>query len=555
MASMARLPFDPKKSAGPPAPPESRADVPEKKRGRAAKTSAGAGKRYAHAAEAKQLTVSQVSLLIKSTLEQHIASPIRVIGQVSNLNQRNHWYFSLKDDKAVVSCVAWASSVKKFGFTPSDGDEVVATGEISYYGPQGKTQLYVRRMEPVGAGALELQFRALCETLRGQGYFDPDHKIDLPVFPRRVAVITAAGGAAVHDVIDTAARRCRAVGLLVVNVKVQGDGAAEQIARAIRWIDRDRERLGVDAILVTRGGGSMEDLWAFNEQAVADATFACEVPIIAAIGHESDTTIIELVADMRAATPTQAAMQLIPDGKQMRQQIDHFEGRLNLLTHQLVDRWWRHVNVLAKSAVFARPTSIIAPQRQRIVEIGRHLRHAAAARISGARIRVERLAGRLGGGRDETVVAVRRERLRVLGERLDRATRVMIDRRPVVDQLGRRLGRATSVHVRQTRRAVEQLDRRLAAVDPYRVLARGYTLTRDRDGRLLRSAGETQRGQSLLTQFHDGEVRSIVDDEGAASSGRRAADSERAAGADRAARRQSRGSPGPDQMDLFGRVK
>ncbi|MHC4219664.1 MAG: exodeoxyribonuclease VII large subunit, partial [Planctomycetota bacterium] len=211
----------------------------------------------------RNLTVSEVSELVKSALEGHTPSPLRVIGQVSNLSSRGHWYFSLKDESAVLGCVAWASTARGFGFVPAEGDEVIATGHLSFYGPQGRTQLYVRGLEPVGAGALELRFRALCDELRKLGYFDEARKKPLPHLPRRVAVITSAAGAAVQDVIATAAGRLPAVGLVLIDVRVQGDGAAAEIAAAIRHADARRGELGLDAILVTRGGGSVEDLWAF----------------------------------------------------------------------------------------------------------------------------------------------------------------------------------------------------------------------------------------------------------------------------------------------------
>ena len=386
------------------------------------------------------MTVSEVADLIRSTLENHMPSPLRVIGQVSNLNTRKHWYFSLKDEQAVVSCVAWVSAARTFGFVPDEGAEVVATGHVTHYGPQGRTQFYVTRLEPVGAGALELKFRAMCDELRRLGYFDEKQKKPLPVFPRRIAVITSAGGAAVGDVISTAAERCRAVGLLIVDVRVQGDGAAEQVAAAIRRIDADAERLGVDAILVTRGGGAVEDLWAFNERVVADAVHECRLPLLAAIGHESDTTVIELVADVRAATPTQAVMRLIPSADELIGQLDHLDRRLRLLVR-------RHV------------------ERQR-------------ARLDAAVLRDPR-----------ALVQRARERLAAVGGRL---------------------GRATQVHVRRRRDRVEALGRQLAAVDPYRVLNRGYSYTTTESGALVASVKDVRDGDRMVTRVGDGTIDSVV---------------------------------------------
>jgi exodeoxyribonuclease VII large subunit len=332
---MARRPFDPFRARGAPRDPGPPAHREQRS--------------YRHLGEAEQLTVSELAQLIRTTVEQRIASPLRVIGQVSNLSARNHWYFSLKDDDAVVSCVAWASTAQKFGFVPNDGDEVVATGHVGFFPKNGRLQFYVSALVPLGAGALHQRFQAMCAELRDRGFFDPAHKKPVPAFPRRVAVITSAGGAAVHDVVATAKQRCPAVGLLIVDARVQGDGAAASVAHAIRWVDRHRARLGVDAILVTRGGGSMEDLWAFNELPVAEAAFACVLPLVAAIGHESDTTVIELVADERAATPTQAAMRLVPSRDELRQQIDHYGRRLDVTLRARIERERQRLRAVASA--------------------------------------------------------------------------------------------------------------------------------------------------------------------------------------------------------------
>jgi len=470
-------------------------------------------KKLATLAEADRLTVSQVTDLIKSTLEQRIPSPLRVIGEVSNLSARNHWYFSLKDEQAVLSCVAWASAAKKFGFTPSDGDEVVATGHISHYPPQGRTQLYVSKLEPVGAGALELAFRRLCEELRGLGYFDAAHKVPLPAFPRCIAVITSAGGAAVHDVIATAAQRCPAVGLLIVDVHVQGEGAAAEIARAIRWVDRHHARLGVDAILVTRGGGSLEDLWAFNERIVADAAFACGLPLVAAIGHESDTTVIELVADVRAATPTQAAMLLIPSADDLHRQVDHLRQRLNLLTGRLVERCRERLMAIDRIEAFRAPMVMVDAARERIERLGRDIGRVLRGRLAHDRSRLEHLSGRWQALHPQAMVSARHEKLAVLRDRL---------------------GRASGHRLERIRGLINAFDRQLIALDPRKVLGRGYSYTTDQTGGLIRSVGEVRTGQAIVTHVSDGTIDSVV--------GGRTARPKRP-------RRSASGKA--DQMDLF----
>ncbi|MFN9077462.1 MAG: exodeoxyribonuclease VII large subunit, partial [bacterium] len=256
------------------------------------------------------MSVTDASALIERTLADGIRGPLRVRGEIANLSRKNHWYFSIKDAASVLRCVMWQSDASRVGFSPKEGDAIVVTGKIGHYGPQGSTQLYATKMEPQGVGLLEQRFQALVKELREKGYFEESRKKPLPEHPRRVAVVTSAAGAALQDVVKTARELRAGVEFVVVDVRVQGDGAAEQVAAALRAIARRHRELEIDAVIVTRGGGSREDLWAFNERVVADAAFALPIPLVAAIGHEVDTSVIELVADRRASTPTQAAMLL-----------------------------------------------------------------------------------------------------------------------------------------------------------------------------------------------------------------------------------------------------
>lgn len=510
MASMTmRLPFDPARVAGPaPDPPP------------------------VEPAQREPLTVSQAADLIKAALEQRLPSPIRVIGQVSNLSAAHHWYFTLKDESAVLSCIAWSSSARKFGFTPGDGDEVIAAGHVSHYPPQGRTQLYVSQLTPVGAGALELRFRQMCRELRELGYFEEGRKKPLPSFPRRIAVITSASGAALRDVVRTASDRCRAVGLVVLDVRVQGEGAAEQVARAIAWADRHARRLDIDAVLVTRGGGSMEDLWAFNERAVAEAAYRCRLPLVAAIGHESDTTVIELVADRRASTPTQAAMLLVPDAAELHKQVSHLQRRMAILLRRLVDRDGQRLRAAERYEAFRDPLALIRPARRRLDERERSLRQALRLELARRRARLESVARRLPTASPDVELARRRERLASLRARLRRAIRLQPERQRL-ESLTARLRLDSRRHLRARGEQVQRLERSLAAVDPHRVLHRGYSITMQRDGRIIRSIREVRGGQVLVSQVVDGRIESI-----AAAAPRRPPP-----GSDPAAR--------ADQLDLF----
>ena len=468
------------------------------------------------AADARPLTVSQASDLIKQTLERHTPGSLRVVGQMSNLSTRDHWYFSLKDDKAVLPCVAWATTVRKLAFQPKDGDEVVVAGHLSHYGPQGKTQFYVNAIAPVGAGALEMKFRALCEELRKLGYFDDARKRALPTFLRRIAVITSAGSAAVQDVITTAAQRCKAVALLIVDVKVQGEGAAADVAKAIKWVDAKRDKLGIDAILVTRGGGSIEDLWAFNERIVAEAIFNCHLPIVAAIGHESDTTIAELVADVRASTPTQAAMRLVPAASELARHVDHIAQRMHSLLTRYVER-----------------------RRETSRRTDTDLRRIVVAHLAANRSRFERLATRLARLRPEAVLAQRAAKLQLVNERLSIAMKRRLDQRERITRLHRDLHEATMRHVRVLRTRVIGAEKQLAAVDPHGVLRRGYSITTNSRGEVVRTVTDVRNGEVISTRVSDGSITSVTTNSGGRAN--RAGAKPQAAG----------GPNGAEQFDLF----
>lgn len=318
-------------------------------------------------------TVSEVSARVRSVLTDGLPVKLRVVGEISNLSNRTHWFFSLKDEQSTISCVCFASAASRVGFDVSDGLRVVATGRVDYYENQGRLQFYVDRLEPLGQGALELQFQALCEKLRGLGYFDPSVKKPLPLVPRRVAVVTSRAAAALQDVIHTAQKRWAGCRLVLCDVRVQGRDAAGEIASAIDMLSRYHEALKIDAIILTRGGGSIEDLWAFNERVVADAVYGCDLPIIAAIGHETDTTIAELVADMRCATPTQAAMTLIPDEAALRQQVDQIAQRLGLLLHRQFDLSRHQLRSIVRHPVFARPQRLLEAAHQRLTRLNDRL--------------------------------------------------------------------------------------------------------------------------------------------------------------------------------------
>jgi len=432
------------------------------------------------------LTVSQVSGRIDAALKQGLPARVLVRGEITNFTDRTHWYFALKDDSAVLSCVMFAGAVRKTGFTPENGMEVVATGSVGYFEKWGKTQLYCEALEPVGAGALELRFRKLVEEIRAKGWFDAARKRPIPRTPRRIAVVTSKTGAALQDVLDTLNRRAPFVEVLTVDVRVQGERAAPEIARALARLSRGAERLGIDTIILTRGGGSMEDLWAFNEPAVAEAIVRSAVPVVAAIGHETDTTIAELVADLRAATPTQAAVRAAPDADALAEMLGATARRLRAALDRRTDR-----------------------ERGRLERAGSALASATTAGLHRRSDALHRYAARLSRRHPSAVYAARRVTLDDLAQRLTR-TLARATRSRDVAPLAEDLKRAANERVRAESSHVAELERLLQTTGPVATLRRGYSVTTTVEGEILRSAADAKAGAEILTRLADGSVRSTV---------------------------------------------
>jgi exodeoxyribonuclease VII large subunit len=465
---MGRLPFDPKKMAGAKTPP------------------AGGGAGASPGSADAPITVSALAGLIDEAVRAGVPRSVRVVGEVSNFTDRTHWYFSIKDAEAVVSCVMFQFAHRRAGFVPALGQLVVVSGQCEFYKPQGRLTFRVEKIEPVGTGAMELALKRLIEEVRGLGWLSPERKRPLPAFPRRVAVVTSRTGAALQDVINTVRKRCPAVELCLLDVLVQGADAAPGIARAIDWVSAHADRLGIDTLIVTRGGGSIEDLWAFNDREVARAIVECSVPVAAAIGHETDTTLAELVADERCATPTQAAMRATPDKAAVLEQLDSAGSRL--------------LGAL-RGGLRAAADSLRGCER--------HLLSAIRQRPADAGRRLEQLAARLEQHRPAAVYARRRARLDDAERRLSQAVRTRIDPEPV-RRLGEELTRAVEAALRAAGERLGAAQRQLELVGPQAVLRRGYSVTLGADGQVLRSASAARAGDALVTRLADGRIESVV---------------------------------------------
>ncbi len=339
------------------------------------------------------LSVSELTNAIKQLLDD--AFPVVwVAGEISNLSRppSGHVYFTLKDKFAQVGAVIWQSNANRIRFDLADGLEVVARGQVSVFAKQGRYQLYIEELQPKGVGALELALRQLKEKLHRLGYFAPERKRPLPRYPRRVALVTSPTGAAIRDLVQIITRRWPAVELWLCPVRVQGDGAAGEIAAAIRRLN---QLAWVEVMIVGRGGGSLEDLWSFNEEMVALAIFESRIPVISAVGHEIDVTIADLVADVRAATPSEAAERVVPDCQEVGVHLNRIGEHLRVLAQRRVQTARQRLDELAGRSIFRRPLERIREREQSVDGWAERGRRAVQQHIEQKRQQLAALAGRV----------------------------------------------------------------------------------------------------------------------------------------------------------------
>lgn len=310
------------------------------------------------------ITVSELTGKIKQALEADF-SEIAVVGELSNFKAHvsGHWYFTLKDAGAQISCTMWKGMNSYVFFTPQDGMKIVATGRITVYPPRGNYQIEVRSMKPAGVGELQKAFEELKRRLYEEGLFDESRKKQIPLFPERIGIVTAIDGAALQDMINIARRRFPAVELMVVPSKVQGEGAAQEIVNGIRLLNKRKE---VDIIIVGRGGGSLEDLWCFNEEIVARAIYNSEIPVISAVGHEVDFTIADFVADLRAPTPSAAMELATPEKSEIAGFLNDFIAVSFQKLKKKQENYSNNIQSFIKSYGFRIPYDMIRNRNQQL---------------------------------------------------------------------------------------------------------------------------------------------------------------------------------------------
>ncbi len=338
-------------------------------------------------------TVSELTRDIKGILERNFPE-VMVEGEVSNANtsRSGHTYFTLKDENAQLSCVVWRSVAKRKNIAIEDGKKMVAGGNIEVYPPHGKYQLIVDFVQKAGVGALQQAFEKLKQKLKKEGLFDSSIKKELPRFPRRIGVITSATGAAFHDISSTLAKRWPLTDIYLYHASVQGDRAAPEIVEGINYFS---EHDNIDILIVGRGGGSLEDLWPFNEEAVARALFRCPLPTVSAVGHEVDFSITDFVADKRAATPTQAALLVAPDISEMRFKLDELTQKLEQTTGRKLENRQRQVEQLLKAHALRIIQQQVSTYGDRLLGLRKQLTHVQDIKIRNAREHLTGLSHRL----------------------------------------------------------------------------------------------------------------------------------------------------------------
>ena len=429
------------------------------------------------------VSVRELNLAAKQLIEGGLPL-LWVRGEISNFVSAasGHWYFSLKDEAAQVRCVMFRHKSQYLDFKPANGMQVEVLALATLYEARGDFQLNLEKMRPAGLGALYEAFERLKAKLENEGLFDAERKRQLPLLPGQIGVVTSPQAAALRDVLRTLANRMPSIPVVLYPVPVQGEGAAQKIAQAIRLAG---QRAECDVLIVCRGGGSIEDLWAFNEEVVARAIAACHIPVVSGVGHETDFTIADFVADLRAATPTAAAQAAAPDGQALRQRLASHRQHLQRALARRLERGMQHVDFLQRRLVH--PAQRIRQQTERLDALQQRLQRAQAHTARQWQWRLQTLRQRLRGERPDL------ERLQELSAASSRRLHAAFHL-----ALERHAGRLAALH------------QHLQHLDPQQVLARGYSLVRDARGNIVTSSERISVGERLDIAFARGSARAVV---------------------------------------------
>jgi len=433
--------------------------------------------------KARILSVQEFNAAAKQVIESSLPL-VWIRGEISNFVSAasGHWYFSLKDAQAQVRCVMFRHKSQYLDFKPVNGLQVEVLALPTMYEARGEFQLTLERMRPAGQGALFEAFERLKTKLQNEGLFDAERKRSLPFFPQQIGIVTSPQAAALRDVLRTLDNRLRGVPIILYPTPVQGEGSAQKIAAAIRLAN---QRAECAVLIVCRGGGSIEDLWAFNEEVVARAIASSDLPVVTGIGHETDFTIADFVADQRAATPTAAAQAVLPDGAELRQRLAHLAQRLARASLRHFEQQLQRWDYLQRRLVH--PAQRIQQQTMRLADCQRRLQTAHTHWLQGQQWQ---LAG--------------------LGQRFNLARPNFLPLHSQQQETARRLREAMARMLERRRERLLSSQQHLSHLDPTQVLARGYSLVRDATGKIVANSGQLALGERLQITFAHGQVEAAV---------------------------------------------
>ena len=432
-------------------------------------------------------TVRELVAAVRTRVEREYGD-VWVEGEISNFRpaESGHLYFTLKDDGAQVRIVMFRSQARLLRFKPANGMQVIARGRVTVYEARGELQLSAEMLEPLGAGALQIAFEQLKAKLASEGLFERERKKLIPALPRRVGVVTSPRGAALHDILNILRRRHQAVSVLIYPAQVQGESAAAEVGAGVRYFNRAKN---VDVIVVARGGGSLEDLAAFNDEGLARVIAASELPVISAVGHETDFTIADFVADLRAPTPSAAAELVIESERQLRERVESLHSRLSRAARYQLLMSRQKLTELAQHGAFARMQDLINRRQQRLDDLMYRLATVKRGQLQELRRRIEIASARL---------------------HLHDPRRSLRNLRRDVDARVAALGAAVRRALLQRRARAEQLAARLEALSPLNILERGYALVFDAEGKLVKDTAQLQVGMDVRARVARGEFTAQV---------------------------------------------
>jgi exodeoxyribonuclease VII large subunit len=443
--------------------------------------------------EKSVLTVSQLTRKIRNIIENRVGE-VWVEGEISNLRKQTsgHQYFTLKDKGSQLSCVLFRGNAAKLNVDLEDGQEIQLFGDVTVYEPRGNYQLIVRQAQLKGLGALQAKFEALKTKLNEEGLFDPQTKLPVPTFPNTICIITSPTGAAIKDILSVLKRRAPWVKIILYPVLVQGNSASKEIAEAIYNIENwsQEGKIKIDTVLLTRGGGSLEDLWPFNEEKTARAINSLSLPVVSAVGHEIDYTISDFTADMRAPTPSAAAELLVPDAQEIRNQLQSINKSLSYRVSDTLDRWKERLDYLSTNTLINEPQRKLVDLDQSIDLQMDSLKSAFVDSLREKKDSISDLWNRISMCHPAKQLETVMGQFKILDNRLQNAAQSLINR---------------------SNERCEKAAVAIKALGPDSVLDRGFSLTQGKDGKLITSTKNVNSGDKLETRVSDGIINTTVD--------------------------------------------